>query len=267
MSVAAAQALIYALAGFQHQRHERETRLAPAIVGSPGERRHAAGRARPRPRGGADALRRAAGKARPALALDGADDAGRADHRRRVLDDARGREHAGRGDPGIRGALPLPPPAAAAAARAARLRDVAGDPPEHRRLLPRPAARHHPVARAAAAAPRVAARRLVTPLSGKLLERPRLLDQIRSLVPDPDRAHLVPFNTTELERDLALALGIPMYGADPRFFPYGTKTGCRRLFAEQGVRHPLGPGGPVHDRGAGGGDRRVARRSGRGCRR
>jgi hypothetical protein len=78
------------------------------------------------------------------------------------------------------------------------------------------------------------------PLSEKLLERPRLLDQIRSLVPDPDRAHLVPFNTTELERDLALALGIPMYGADPRFFPYGTKTGCRRLFAEQGVRHPLG---------------------------
>ena len=78
------------------------------------------------------------------------------------------------------------------------------------------------------------------PLSEKLLERPRLLEQIRSLVPNPDRAHLVPFNTTELERDLALALGIPMYGADPRFFPYGTKTGCRRLFAEQGVRHPLG---------------------------
>jgi hypothetical protein len=78
------------------------------------------------------------------------------------------------------------------------------------------------------------------PLSAKLLERPRLLEQIRRLVPDPARAHLVPFNTTELERDLALALGIPMYGADPRFFPYGTKTGCRRLFAEQGVRYPLG---------------------------
>jgi PGM1 C-terminal domain len=78
------------------------------------------------------------------------------------------------------------------------------------------------------------------PLSEKLLERPRLLEQIRGLVPNPARAHLIPFNTTELERDLALALGIPMYGADPRFFPYGTKTGCRRLFAEQGVRHPLG---------------------------
>jgi PGM1 C-terminal domain len=78
------------------------------------------------------------------------------------------------------------------------------------------------------------------PLSAKLLERPRLLEHIRGLIADPGRAHLVPFNTTELERDLALALGIPMYGADPRFFPYGTKTGCRRLFAEQGVRHPLG---------------------------
>jgi hypothetical protein len=78
------------------------------------------------------------------------------------------------------------------------------------------------------------------PLSEKLLERPRLLEHIRRLVTDPERAHLVPFNTTELERDLALALGIPMYGADPRFFPYGTKTGCRRLFAEQGVEHPLG---------------------------
>jgi PGM1 C-terminal domain len=78
------------------------------------------------------------------------------------------------------------------------------------------------------------------PLSEKLLERPRLLARIRDLVPDLNRAHLVPFNTTELERDLALALDIPMYGADPRFFHYGTKTGCRRLFAELGVRHPLG---------------------------
>jgi hypothetical protein len=31
-----------------------------------------------------------------------------------------------------------------------------------------------------------------------------------------------------------------MYGADPRLFPLGTKSGCRQLFAEEGVRHPLG---------------------------
>jgi hypothetical protein len=81
------------------------------------------------------------------------------------------------------------------------------------------------------------------PLSEKLLERPRLLGRIRELILDPDRAHLVPFNTTELERDVALALGVPMYGADPRFFHFGTKTGCRRLFVEEAVRHPCGEEG------------------------
>src|SRR5262245_40428840 len=47
------------------------------------------------------------------------------------------------------------------------------------------------------------------PLTQKLLDRPKLLKHIRSLVIDPHRAHLVPFNTTTLERDLAIALGIP----------------------------------------------------------
>ncbi len=78
------------------------------------------------------------------------------------------------------------------------------------------------------------------PLTDKLLARPRLLAHIGALVPDRRRSHLIPYNTTERERDLALALGIPMYGADPRLFPLGTKSGCRRLFAEEGVRHPLG---------------------------
>ena len=61
------------------------------------------------------------------------------------------------------------------------------------------------------------------PLSAKLLERPRLLDEIRSLAGDPDRAHLVPYTTTRLERDLALRLGIPMYGADPKFSRVGNE--------------------------------------------
>ena len=78
------------------------------------------------------------------------------------------------------------------------------------------------------------------PLSQKLLERPRLLRRISALIPDPSLSHLVPYNTTELERDIAITLGIPMYGADPRLVHLGTKTGCRRLFADEGVRHPLG---------------------------
>src|SRR6476659_8291101 len=78
------------------------------------------------------------------------------------------------------------------------------------------------------------------PLSQKILERPRLIRRIRDLILDPERAHLVPYNTTELERDLALALEIPMYGADPKHFHFGTKTGCRHLFAEEDVPHPVG---------------------------
>jgi hypothetical protein len=77
-------------------------------------------------------------------------------------------------------------------------------------------------------------------LSEKLQERPRLLRQITALIPDKSRSHLIPYNTTPLERDLALTLGIPMYGADPRLFELGTKTGCRTLFAEEGVPHPIG---------------------------
>lgn len=77
-------------------------------------------------------------------------------------------------------------------------------------------------------------------LSEKLLERPRLLRRIAALIPDRTRSHLVPYNTTALERDLALALGIPMFGADPRLVELGTKTGCRRLFAQEKVSHPAG---------------------------
>src|SRR5207342_2161291 len=78
------------------------------------------------------------------------------------------------------------------------------------------------------------------PLSEKVLERPRLLRRIAELVPDRSRSHLVPYNTTSLERDVALSLGIPMYGADPRLVEWGSKSGCRRLFAEEGVQHPMG---------------------------
>jgi len=78
------------------------------------------------------------------------------------------------------------------------------------------------------------------PLTDKLLARPRVLSRIASLVTDPSRSHLVPYTSTTRERDLALMLGIPMYAADPRLYPLGTKTGCRRVFAEAGVDHPFG---------------------------
>ncbi|MEO7270217.1 MAG: peptide ligase PGM1-related protein [Knoellia sp.] len=78
------------------------------------------------------------------------------------------------------------------------------------------------------------------PLSEKLLERPRVLADIAALIANPRRSHLVPYTTTNLERDLAIELGIPMYGADPRHLALGTKSGCRKLFDEAGVTYPVG---------------------------
>jgi hypothetical protein len=104
------------------------------------------------------------------------------------------------------------------------------------------------------------------PLSEKLLERPRLLARLRELIPDPDTAHLVPFITTEAEQELAVRLGIPMYAADPRFFDFGTKSGGRRLFAEEGVPHPAGREGLALARRGGRGDPLDPRRTPRRCR-
>ncbi|HEY2981195.1 MAG TPA: hypothetical protein VGJ22_08445, partial [Anaerolineales bacterium] len=78
------------------------------------------------------------------------------------------------------------------------------------------------------------------PLSAKLLERPRLIEHIKSLIPNPELAHIVPYNTTDLERELSVRLDIPMYAADPRYFGFGTKSGGRQIFAEEKVPHPAG---------------------------
>ena len=78
------------------------------------------------------------------------------------------------------------------------------------------------------------------PLCEKLLARPRMLAKVAALIPNRQHCHLIPYSTTGLERDVALTLGIPMYGADPRLADLGSKTGCRRLFAGEGVLHPLG---------------------------
>lgn len=94
--------------------------------------------------------------------------------------------------------------------------------------------------------------RTTRPLSQKLLERACVLDVIRRTIPEPRLCHLVPYNTTQLERDLALALDIPIEGADPRHAHFGTKSGCRELFAQAGIPHPLGIehitsiGGAIH---------------------
>jgi PGM1 C-terminal domain len=78
------------------------------------------------------------------------------------------------------------------------------------------------------------------PLSEKLLERPHVLEQIRRALAGSTGAYLMPYNSTTLERDVALALDIPLFGADPSQAWVGTKSGSRALFAGAGVPHPLG---------------------------
>jgi PGM1 C-terminal domain len=82
--------------------------------------------------------------------------------------------------------------------------------------------------------------RSTRPLTAKLLERPSVLEQIRRSIPPRQLSHLVPYGVTTLERDLALELGIPVYGADPRHARWGTKSGSRELFALAGIPRPLG---------------------------
>lgn len=81
------------------------------------------------------------------------------------------------------------------------------------------------------------------PLTEKILERPRILALIAATIPNRERCHLIAYAATDRERDIALTLGVPMYGCDPRLGDLGSKTGCRRLFGEEGVRHPVGAEG------------------------
>jgi hypothetical protein len=78
------------------------------------------------------------------------------------------------------------------------------------------------------------------PLTKKLLSRPGAIERIRALVAQPELAFLLPFATSADEVELAVRLGIPLYGADPALEWLGTKTGSRRVFAEEGVQHARG---------------------------
>ncbi|MGB3201516.1 MAG: peptide ligase PGM1-related protein [Nodosilinea sp.] len=77
------------------------------------------------------------------------------------------------------------------------------------------------------------------PLSQKVLERPRLLERIRKAV-DPERAYMTCYNSTPWERELSLALGLPLLALDPDLLHWGTKSGSREIFRRCGIPHPIG---------------------------
>ncbi len=78
------------------------------------------------------------------------------------------------------------------------------------------------------------------PLAQKILDRPRLIRKIREAIQHPESAHISCFNSTALERELSLKLGIPLYATDPELEHLGSKSGSRDVFAAAGV--PMSPG-------------------------
>lgn len=78
------------------------------------------------------------------------------------------------------------------------------------------------------------------PLTRKVLNRPRLVNRICDAIDDPGAAHLTCFNATELERTLAVRLGIPLYACDPALGDLGSKSGSREVFRQAGVPLPDG---------------------------
>lgn len=80
----------------------------------------------------------------------------------------------------------------------------------------------------------------LVPLTQKLLDRPRLLQRIRAAISDSSSAHMSCYTVTELERRLALTLGLPIYGCDPALAHWGSKSGSRKIFREAGVDLPDG---------------------------
>jgi len=77
-------------------------------------------------------------------------------------------------------------------------------------------------------------------LTEKILARPRLIERIRAGIMDRSKAYLTVFNSTPHERKLAVLLGLPLNGCDPRLAHLGTKSGSRKVFREAGVPLPEG---------------------------
>jgi PGM1 C-terminal domain len=77
------------------------------------------------------------------------------------------------------------------------------------------------------------------PLTQKILDRPRLLNRIGKAL-RPDKSVMICYNSTALERELALKLDVPLYALDPDLLYWGTKAGSRQIFAECNLAYPDG---------------------------
>ncbi|MDH3247782.1 MAG: peptide ligase PGM1-related protein [Acidimicrobiia bacterium] len=80
----------------------------------------------------------------------------------------------------------------------------------------------------------------LTPLTQKVLDRRHVIEAIRTAISYPATAHMTCFNSTPLERTLAVRLSLPLYAADPELAVIGTKSVGRRILREAGLSVPDG---------------------------
>jgi hypothetical protein len=76
-------------------------------------------------------------------------------------------------------------------------------------------------------------------LASKLLDRPEVLDEIRRTIGDRP-ALIEPWNVTEDEVAVGLAIGAPINGSMPELWPVGFKSAGRKLCRSAGVPVPAG---------------------------
>ena len=72
-------------------------------------------------------------------------------------------------------------------------------------------------------------------LTAKVLEAPRVIEQVRALVDGIEHAYIQPFNVTELEGRFADLVDLPLFGASPELSRLGSKTESRRAARTAGV--------------------------------
>lgn len=78
------------------------------------------------------------------------------------------------------------------------------------------------------------------PLTEKMLRRPALLERLRRQIAKSPNAYMTVYRSTELEMQLAVELGIPILGTDPRHQQYSAKAKARSLFQSLGLAVPPG---------------------------
>ncbi len=78
-----------------------------------------------------------------------------------------------------------------------------------------------------------------TALTQKILNRPRLIERIRTSL-RTNKTYMICYNSTPLERELSVRLDVPLLALDPDLLYWGTKSGSRQIFAECGVPYPDG---------------------------